>query len=87
VKQFLYVQAIVFKATLENDGPAAIRFRHTLVFANDVANAYLQGSRWSDANPPHSGDDTCAKAPGREDFVRVGYRPDLETINDYVVEL
>lgn len=66
---FLYVQAIVTVGDLTTEGPGAIRFRHTVVTADTPPDAYAEGGRWSDANPPH----------------RDGYHPQDEVINDYVL--
>jgi hypothetical protein len=51
-----------------------------VVEAEDETGAYTAGGLWSDANPPWPGVEGRGRA-------RSGYRPDLETINDYVVEL
>lgn len=73
---FLYIQAIVQNDL--SDGPGSIRFRHTVVSAKDEHDALSEGGRWSDAFPPHPKSVRVGQA-------KPGYRPDIETINDYAV--
>ena len=46
--KYAYIQAIVNEKALDLEGPGAIKFRSTIVDAEDDNDAYAKGGNWGD---------------------------------------